>query len=431
MQDWLLEYDIPAAAANPDSPGGMQSPTTDPNQGQGQQIPQNDPNVANQQQQQPAQQQNQEMPDVSADPKSPDMPEQKASEADFEVWKKDYIKQSVKGDTNQLIELLNSVRDREGLQAYQRKFVEDNMNIQLVRMNSNVEKASKEIRKLVREQLDRNNPATSLMNHLAAVLETTPMLNNIFIKLNGYSGLKGDLHRKYIAALLGAVQVGSGASNEDLVYNEREYSILLSTRFNSRWGDVTIGNWSLREDDADRYLEEPEVKRLQDGSPQEKDALRRRLVIESIAEQFETRAFIIHVVGEDGGLYGLGWDIATSLRTAFVDGKFIVKTKHSENSEAMITDDGKIVPLVDIEINFAKETGQQDDDGKPELKEYPFIERRDGMLFLVADLKLIREAASSLQGFVFKEVPYTGNPSDLKNLQKCVYSCHDLLMRQC
>lgn len=425
LEFWLSEADIPAAGGQPDNSAG-QPPTGDATpMAQTGQPQQQDPNIANMDQQnQPAQQQQQE-------PAAPDMPEEKPEEKDFEVWKHKYIKESVKGDTNTLVEMVNMVRDREGLSPYQRKFVEDNWNILMVRMHSNVEKASKQIRKNIKDQLDRNNPSTSVMNHVAAVLETIPLLNQVFIKLNGYAGLKGDLHRKFVGALLGAVQVGSGANTEDLIYNEKEYSILISTRFNSRWGDVVLGSWSLREDDAERHLEEPELKRLQEGSPQEKDALRRRIVIESIAELFEHRAFLVHVVGEDGTVYALGWDVASSLRAAFTEGKLLVKTRHSDNSEAMITDEGQIVPLVDISINYVKETNDQDDEGKPATKEFRFMERRDGTLFLVADFSLIKEAMSSLQGFVLKEVPYQGNPSDLKNLLRCTYSSHDLLMRQC
>jgi hypothetical protein len=52
-------------------------------------------------------------------------------------------------------------------------------------------------------------------------------------------------------------------------------------------------------------------------------------------------------------------------------------------------------------------------------------------LFLTADLNTIREASQSMQGIVFKETPYNGNPSDLQVLGRCIYSAHDLLMKQC
>ena len=68
------------------------------------------------------------------------------------------------------------------------------------------------------------------------------MISNIFIKIKGLLGAKGDMHRKYIASLLGAVQVGSGANSEDIVYNEKDYSIRISTRFNDKFGRVEIGD---------------------------------------------------------------------------------------------------------------------------------------------------------------------------------------------
>ena len=436
MEDWLdslKEAEISPTSSAPDGLGAGGPPSTDAYSGQlanvGQQstdtTAQNkgdDPNISNQMDQ---------PDDVSNDPHTPDMPEEQGDVKDFEKWRNEYLQESIKGDTHKLTDMLNAVRDKEGLQRVQRKFVEDNWNVQLVRQNANVEKASKEIRRNIKDQLDRNNPATSVVNHMTAVLEIDPNLNNIFIKLSGYGGLKGDLHRKYVAALMGGVQVGSGANTEDIIYNEKDYSILISTRFNSEWGDVMLGSWSMKEDDPDRYLSEPEKKRLDEGSPEEKDVLRRRIILESITHQFETRAFIINVVADDGTIYTLGWDIAGSLKAAYADGKMLVKTKVSDSSEAMITDEGQVVPYMDLDIYYTKETGEQNENGSPEVEELPFIEKRNGMLFLTAELKTIKEAATSMQGIVFKETPYNGNPSDLKVLTRCIYSAYDLLMRQC
>jgi hypothetical protein len=205
----------------------------------------------------------------------------------------------------------------------------------------------------------------------------------------------------------------------------------MSTRFNSEWGAINLGNWSLKEDDPERFLSEPEAKRLQEGSPEEKEVLRRRVVIESIAELFKTRAFVINVVADDGTVYTLGLDLSNALKGAYKDGKLVVRTRHSDNSEAMITDDGEIIPFIDLNIYFVKETGEHDEDGMPATDEIEFIERRNGILFLKAAYQTIKDAASVLPGFVFKETPYTGNPSDLKTLRRCVYSAHDLLLRQC
>lgn len=447
MEDWLNEADTPMVSGQPD-PAGGQSPMGDPNV-MNQAIDMNDPNVANMMNQnfgsseddlQRGEEEGEEdldqeegeegEEDVTQDPEYPDMPEEEEGVKDFESWKKKYFQEVVKGDSNNLIDMLMMVRDLD-LEPYNKKFVEDNWNIQLLRQNSNIEKASKEIRRQVRNQLDRNNPATSLVNHLISVLETTTMLPSVFLKLNGYKGLKGDLHRKYISSLLCAVQVGNGSNQEDIIYNERDYSISISTRFNSEWGEVMLGNWSLRQDDPERFLSESEVKRLYEGNPEERDILRKRVVIESIADLFEKRAFIINVVKDNGTIQTMGWDISNSLRSAYADGILSVKVKTSSNSEAMITDEGEIIPYVDLSIKYVRETGEQNKDGFPEKEEIDFIERKNGMLFLKSNDEVLKEAATIMQGSSFKEMPYNGNPSELSQIEKCIYSSHDLLMRVC
>ena len=142
------------------------------------------------------------------DPVAPDMPEENKSENNFETWKIAYFKSSVKGDVGLLMDGIHQIRDME-LDSYPRKFVEDNLQILFLRQHSNIEKASKEIRKLIRSELDQNNPSVSLAKHLFTVLQPMSELSSVFIKLKGTLGMKGDLHRKYIASLLGAVQVGS------------------------------------------------------------------------------------------------------------------------------------------------------------------------------------------------------------------------------
>jgi len=438
LEDWLVEFEIPAAAAQPDMSAGEQPASTQPdfaqqNLDQNTQLPQ-DPQGQEQEDNTQDQQQNQNQDagdNVDEDPKYPDMPEDKKEVADFEVWKAEYFKESIKGDSEKLLSLISSMRDKDSLQPYQRKFVEDNWNIQTLRMNANVLQASKSIRKNIKDQLDKNNPATSIVNHIIRVIDTMPHLNETFIKMMGYSGQKGELHRKFLAALLGAVQVSSSPDKENIILNDREYSVKIPTRLNSEWGDIALGSWNLKEDDAERYLSEPELKRLSEGSPDERDVLRRRIVVESIAKQFEEQAFIINIVGDDGTIQYLGWDLSNAIRGAYTEGKIVVKNKKSEDSEAMIDNDGAIIPVIDLKLYFVKETGGQTPEGTPEVEEIEFMEKRNGMLFLTAGVNTIKDAATTMQGTDFKEVPYQGNPSDLKSLRRCVYSAHDMLMRQC
>jgi hypothetical protein len=367
--------------------------------------------------------------DVSNDPPAPDMPEEQ-EEQDFEQWKDSFFRETTRNDVLKLIDMINQVRDLE-LDSYPRKFVEDNLQVCFLRQNSNIDKMCKEVRRLSKESLDQNNPTVSLVNHIFNTMRTMPELNNIFIKLKGLLGMKGDLHRKFIASITGSVQVGTGGNNEDLIFNERDYSVKMSTRYNDKWGKVDLGRWSLKEDDANRYLTEPEQRRLEEGSPEEKEVLRKRIIIESIAETFKKRGFVINVVGEDGTVYTLGWDLSGSIKGAYGDGKLVVKTIQSENSEAMIDDKGTIVPYIDVKIKYVKETGGLDAEGKPEKEELDFIEKIDGMLFLTAQFLTVKDASTSFPGIVLKETPYNGNPSDLKVIMRCVPNAPELLLRLC
>lgn len=436
--DWLNEASGDVAAGQspmmtPDSPpaaGGVDPAMQAAPDAMAMQAAQSDPSAANPPQAQSQQPGDDDLPDVANDPQAPEMPE-KVTEQDFEQWKNAFFRESIKGDVNKLVDMVNDVRDMD-LEPYPRKFVEDNLQILFLRQNANIAKASGAIRKDIKGNLDQNNPSVSVVNHMMNALGSTPELGNVFVKLKGLLGMKGDLHRKYIGSLLGAVQVGSGGNSEDLIYNEREYSIRISTRFNDRWGRVDIGKWSLKEDDPQRYLSDPEVKRLQEGAPEERDVLRRRVVMESIAEAFKKRSFIVNVVGQDGTVQTLGWDISGSLRNAYTAGKLVVKTVRSEGAEAMIDDSGEIVPYVDIKVKYLKDAeGGVDEDGNPAKEEHDFMERIDGMLFLTAQPNIIKEAASSFTGMVIKDSPYNGNPSDLLTLMRCVPNAPELLLRQC
>jgi hypothetical protein len=413
LNDWLLSEVGTGTDTQAGVPGGP--PTSQPDPNIANQLPQSDPNTS--------------LPDVASDPVVPEMPREEES-PDFEGWKKEFLVLSIKGNVEEMKSAILQVRDRD-LDSYQRKFVEDNLQILFLREHSNIATASGEIRKLLHEEIDHNNPATTVVNHMNRIMAEQPLLSACYIKMTGYHSNKADLHRKFIASLIGAVQVGSGAYNEDLIYNEKEYSIRISTRMNSRFGNVHLGEWCLKEDDPERYLKPPELKRLEEGGPEEKDVLRRRVVMESIASAFKTRAFIINVVGTDGTVYTLGWDLATSLRSAYVEGKLVVRTVSDDSAEAMIDSDGAIIPFTDIKVMYVQETGDIDENGKPEKREVEFISRKGGQLFLDAQLPILKEASSTFQGIIFKETPWQGNPSDLRTLSRCICSSSMLLLMQC
>lgn len=417
---WLVEFDIPTGGGEGSVSG---PPLTQPG------MPQDPMGTGNQiedpQQGGPVDVATDDMADISDDPEHPDMPEQK-EEDDFETWKIKYMNESIKGDAPKLKSMIEEMRDLD-LDPIDQKFLEDNLQVNLLRLNSNIRLASNEIRSRIKKDLDRTNPAASLIGHIAEVLDQSPLMNEVYIKISGMGGGKADQHRKFMAAMTGSVMVGSGGTNEDLVFQETDYSICISTRFLSKWGDVNLGRWFLKEDDPERYLKDAELNRLENGSPEEKDVLRRRVVIESIAEQFSQRAFIINVVGTDGTVQHLGWDLGTSLKEAYLNGKLVVRTKNSDTKEAFIDEAGSIIPVPNLGIYYIK----QRDDVDSGTEEWEFIRHKDGVLYLTAQLSLVKEASMSLQGMVVQETPFTGNPSDLKRIRRCVAGSPELILRTC
>jgi hypothetical protein len=84
-----------------------------------------------------------------------------------------------------------------------------------------------------------------------------------------------------------------------------------------------------------------------------------------------------------------------------------------------------------MDIYYVKEAQSLSDSGKTELEEIEFMSHRDGYLYLTAQLDLIKEAAVSLQGVIFKETLFNGNPTDFLRISRCVPSSPEMLLKQC
>lgn len=413
-----------------EEPMAQQAPTNDPVDAPN---PAMNPTPPDQQQPEvdPQNQDQSQEDEIDQDPVSPDNIEEKEI-PDYEQWKHNFCKLSIQNNIEEMIDSIHEVRQLKGLQISQNKFIDDNLNILLYRREANIKQANKEIRKLVKQKLDRTNPGTNIMQHIMNVLEKDISLQQNLIKMSGMYSQKSEVHRKFITALLGAVEFGGGQTNPDLMFFISEsVTSKLSTRFVADFGEINLGKWTLKTSDPNRYLSESELDRLKSGSPEEKQTLRRRIIIESIGEKFKERAFLVHIVGNDGTIFSLGLDLGDCLLNAYRHGKVIIRGRENDEKDAMISDTGDIIPLVDIDVLFVKETGETDEDGKPTLIEVPFIQRRDSMLYLIAPLETLKNASNVLSGMFFNQMPYNGNPAEVENLRKCVPSLTEILNRTC
>lgn len=365
------------------------------------------------------------------DPEYPDIEDDESAFSDkkedtFDDWKRKFEDSSKRGDPIEMQELLEPLRDRQ-LDPRQYKYVEDNHEIVILRQNGMISEASRMIRRMLKENLDQNLPATSLVRNLAVVLDQQPRLNECFIKILGAGAAKQDLHRKFLAGLIGAVQVGSGGDDEDLVYQTQSYNVQISTRFNMEWGHVILGFWNLNQKDPERFLKENELKRMQSGSPEERNILRKRLVVESIAEKYRYRSFFVTTVNERATIYHVGMDLGNLIISGFLSGRLSVEFDERDNREIYIDAAGKSFQIPDININYVRDVNSQPAFNARES--LPFFVQSSGMIKLVADEKLLIEAMSTLEGLVFKEVPWTGNPNELTGLLRSHPSVNEIISR--
>jgi hypothetical protein len=141
---WLIEADEALAGGPPGAPPGGGDPSQQPGGGQPDAGPalqgagQNSPPGPN-----PDDQGGGE--DVTQEPTAPEgMDDDEGQNQDFATWRKGFFKLAVKGDPVEMMNNLEPIREQTGLTAPERKFVEDNWNILVLRQNANIDKASKE-----------------------------------------------------------------------------------------------------------------------------------------------------------------------------------------------------------------------------------------------------------------------------------------------
>ncbi len=305
--------------------------------------------------------------------------EEERDDKDFEVWRGEYIELSSKMNVQEMLESVRPWKDKSNdLEPPQAKFVNDNYAICNYLQDPQILQAMKDTRNLIKQQLDRTYPGTVVMQHLTTVIDRYEPLQQVLIKLFAAYGLKAELHRKFLAAILCAVQTGGGNRRMDLVLSEKNLTVNLDTRFATEFGEIQIGRWALKTSDPDEILSDSEMDQLKDGSPDMRAAIRRRVILESFC---------------------------------------MVRSRQSDQKNAMISEAGDVVPLLDTDFMYVQETGETDDSGNPEAIEVPFVSVRDNVAYLVADMKTLENAGAVLNGLFMKEIQFNGNPSDLKAIR--------------
>ncbi len=279
---------------------------------------------------------------------------------------------------------------------------------------------------------------TELYSIISSEIEPYKTITDCLTKLPGFYSMKSDLFRKSIAAIANGVQIGSGGTLEDLFIPLAEdgVGIKVCTRCYTDFGNIQIGKWALQFNDPENFLSDAELKKLNDtGSPEEKEVLRKRVIVESIAESFKDKVYLCMIIDPNmGERHEIGFNFAELIRDGWKNGYISIEFKASVGQgDAGVKTDGELIDLQKIQINYVKESPDKlDEEGKP-VKEYvEFMDVKNGFLYVTIMGDEFTNFANDAQaGLFYSSKPFDSGPEELLKIQRCVPDIKEILLRKC
>lgn len=358
------------------------------------------------------------------DVSKPDMPRETISDEGFSKEKEELLSLSGRrsknaNDDEKITQKLLELRELD-LDARQRRFVENNLQVFSARGSETISRASQKALGVFRKKGSAGNddPVKRLHLSLQEAVESSQMLKQLMIRLPFYAG-RAEIHRKTMAALVRALQFGSGSGSADLIVkDEDDDKMEICTRFYSGWGNIELSFWGLSASDFENYLSPGEYERLSNGSPDEKATLRERAIIESIASTLGEKIYYTTVMNQQNGLrQDMTMMPAAVIKEGFTRGKLVIDMVTGDASIG-IDENGGIVPTVEVQISLAEKDG------------LPIFGMRAGRLSIICDNGGIAELSKALPGLVeMSEVPYI-DKIPLRTVQGSFPDIKELIIRQ-
>jgi hypothetical protein len=414
----------------------------------------------------------------------------------FDEEKIDYMDLAVQSKYGEMTDKLLEMRDIPGLTPGQYKFIEDNIQVLSLARDVDFAEARKKIYKQIKdsigqlaepaeEQPAEEEPTESpvpeqepesipapespeqvppkegidnsdlktisegneelgeisgveIYSIISEEIERYEEIKNSMIKLPSFYSMKADLYRKMICAVSNGVQIGSGGTLEDIFIPLAEggVGVKLCTRCYTDFGNIEIGEWSVKFNDPEKYLAEEELEKLNvSGSPEEKEILRKRVVIESVADKFTDKVYIILIVSpEDGSRTEIGFNFSKLLKQGWQNGIISVEFKANiGKGQAAIDVDGQLIDLQDIIIDYIHENPDElDEEGRPVKEKIEFIRQKSGSLYVTITREefdlFINE---SVEGLFHQTKHPEFDKGQLTVIQRCVPDIKEILLKQC
>ncbi len=401
------------------------------------------------------------------------------SSIDFETEKIDYMNLAINQKHDEMMDKLLEMRDINNLSPGQYKFIEDNISILSLSRDVDFADAQKKIYKKIKskfeeliqsseqeqeqdvnqfsnynpgwnlkriklneekisEEISKNISGIEIYSILSEEIERYPSIVNTMLKFPSFYAMKSDLYRKTIAALINGIQIGSGGTLEDIFIPilKEGIGIKICTRCYTEFSNIQIGKWILQFNDPENYLSDSELEKLHTtGSPEEKEVLRKRVVIESISETFKDKIYMILISDpKDGSRHEIGFNFSDLIIDGWKNGYISVDFKANVGKgEAGVKVDGEMIDLQDISIAYVKEDPSNlDEEGLPSKKNIELIKLINGYLYVV----ILEDDFSSFvnvsqSGIFYSKKYFDTGPEELKKIQRCIPDIKEIILKQC
>lgn len=292
------------------------------------------------------------------------------------------------------------------------------------------------------DQSSKNNlgeiSGTELYSIISEKIEQSSTIVELLLKLPSFYSMKSDLFRKTIAALTNGVQIGSGGTLEDIFIpiEENGVGIKICTRCYTSFSNIQIGKWAIQYNDPENFLSDSELEKLNNsGSPEEKEVLRKRVIIESISNHFKDRVFVILIVNPNNGRrHELGFNFAELLRDGWKNGYLSVHFRPSiGRGEAGVQVDGELIDLQEIQIDYLKTNSDElDEDGKPTVENIELMKVHNGYLYLtILEEHFYNFSNDAQQGLFYSMKEFDQDQEQLITIQRCIPDIKEILLRKC
>lgn len=229
----------------------------------------------------------------------------------------EYMKLVAKPATtkDELVAFLESIPDDMLTGPAQQQFVEANL--------SSLSLLDETIVDEIRRKMRKASDVESLFTEIETFLSSYPEMGEAMMRLSSAGPDKPNLLRQLLAATCAGVVIPGNSGGEVHLPRKGE-PIVLRPACVLDWGYVDLGPVKIVSTSPEEYLSKGELRRLDNGSPDEKRILRSRVFVESLADQLGGVYHLVLSISAAKSKWELAGFQSDVFRDAYDDGTITV-----------------------------------------------------------------------------------------------------------